>query len=32
MVSTWNLEKKAYLESHRDAVEDETEQEDELSF
>ena len=32
MVSTWNLEKKAYLDSLLDAFEDEDEQEDELPF
>ena len=32
MVSTWNLEKKAYLDSLLDALEDEDEQEDELPF
>ena len=32
LVSTWNLEKKAYLDSFLDAFEDEDEQEDELPF
>ena len=32
MVSAWNLEKQAYLDSLLDAFEDEDEQEDELPF